>query len=124
MIKYDADGKPWSAYGGDFGDTPNDRQFCMNGLVFADRTPHPALYEAKHVQQFFQFRLLPGEERRIEVQSEYLFRHSDNEILRWMLAQEGNQLASGEVVLDIAPQGDKLSCYLHSRSRKPQGSFG
>ncbi|TJS70461.1 hypothetical protein C9Z16_23135, partial [Escherichia coli] len=21
-----------SAYGGDFGDTPNDRQFCMNGL--------------------------------------------------------------------------------------------
>lgn len=40
LIKYDADGKPWSAYGGDFGDTPNDRQFCMNGLVFADRTPH------------------------------------------------------------------------------------
>ncbi|EOX8560045.1 beta-galactosidase [Salmonella enterica subsp. diarizonae] len=108
LIKYDADGKPWSAYGGDFGDTPNDRQFCMNGLVFADRTPHPALYEAKHVQQFFQFRLLPGEERRIEVQSEYLFRHSDNEILRWMLAQEGNQLASGEVVLDIAPQGRQI----------------
>lgn len=108
LIKYDADDKPWSAYGGDFGDTPNDRQFCMNGLVFADRTPHPALYEAKHVQQFFQFRLLPGEERRIEVQSEYLFRHSDNEILRWMLAQEGNQLASGEVVLDIAPQGRQI----------------
>lgn len=108
LIKYDADGKPWSAYGGDFGDTPNDRQFCMNGMVFADRTPHPALYEAKHVQQFFQFRLLPGEERRIEVQSEYLFRHSDNEILRWMLAQEGNQLASGEVVLDIAPQGRQI----------------
>lgn len=45
------------AYGGDFGDTPNDRQFCMNGLVFADRTPHPALTEAKHQQQYFQFRL-------------------------------------------------------------------
>ncbi|EAM9237997.1 beta-galactosidase [Salmonella enterica subsp. arizonae] len=108
LIKYDADGKPWYAYGGDFGDTPNDRQFCMNGLVFADRTPHPALYEAKHAQQFFQFRLLPGEERRIEVLSEYLFRHSDNEILRWTLAQEGNQLASGEVVLDIAPQGRQI----------------
>lgn len=108
LIKYDADGKPWSAYGGDFGDTPNDRQFCMNGLVFADRTPHPALYEAKHAQQFFQFRLLPGEERRIEVLSEYLFRHSDNEILRWTLAQEGNPLASGEVVLDIAPQGRQI----------------
>ncbi|MCU8651278.1 beta-galactosidase, partial [Escherichia coli] len=58
LIKYDEEGHPWSAYGGDFGDTPNDRQFCMNGLVFADRTPHPALTEAKHAQQFFQFRLL------------------------------------------------------------------
>ncbi|GFR49336.1 hypothetical protein Agub_g11298 [Astrephomene gubernaculifera] len=37
------------AYGGDFGDTPNDGQFCCNGLVFPDRSPHPALYEAKAV---------------------------------------------------------------------------
>lgn len=87
LIKYDENGKAWSAYGGDFGDTPNDRQFCMNGLVFADRTPHPALYEAKHVQQFFQFTLLPGPKRQIEVTSEYLFRHSDNEVLHWSIAQ-------------------------------------
>ena len=32
--------------GGDFGDTPNDAQFCCNGLVFPDRSPHPAYYEA------------------------------------------------------------------------------
>lgn len=31
------------AYGGDFGDTPNDRQFCLNGLVFPDRTLHPGM---------------------------------------------------------------------------------
>lgn len=84
LIKYDENGNPWSAYGGDFGDTPNDRQFCMNGLVFADRTPHPALTEAKHQQQFFQFRLSG---RTIEVTSEYLFRHSDNEFLRWMASR-------------------------------------
>lgn len=105
LIKYDDEGKPWSAYGGDFGDTPNDRQFCMNGVVFADRTPHPALYEAKHAQQFFQFRLLPGAERKIEVTSEYLFRHSDNEILRWTIALDGKPVATGDAVLDIAPQG-------------------
>lgn len=108
LIKYDDKGNPWSAYGGDFGDTPNDRQFCMNGLVFADRTPHPSLYEAKHAQQFFQFTLLPGAQRQIEISSEYLFRHSDNEILRWTLALEGNPIASGEVTLDIAPQGRQL----------------
>ncbi|MGI3450428.1 beta-galactosidase [Citrobacter arsenatis] len=108
LIKYDENGKAWSAYGGDFGDTPNDRQFCMNGLVFADRTPHPALYEAKHEQQFFQFALLPGAERQIEVTSEYLFRRSDNEVLHWSIAQDGNPLAAGEIVLDIAPQGRQV----------------
>ncbi|WP_204526521.1 beta-galactosidase [Citrobacter cronae] len=108
LIKHDDNGKAWSAYGGDFGDTPNDRQFCMNGLVFADRTPHPALYEAKHEQQFFQFTLLPGAERQIEVTSEYLFRHSDNEVLHWSIAQDGNPLAAGQIVLDIAPQGRQV----------------
>jgi len=108
LTKYDENGKAWSAYGGDFGDTPNDRQFCMNGLVFADRTPHPALYEAKHEQQFFQFTLLPGPERQIEVTSEYLFRRSDNEVLHWSIALDGNPLAAGEIVLDIAPQGRQV----------------
>lgn len=108
LIKHDENGKAWSAYGGDFGDTPNDRQFCMNGLVFADRTPHPALYEAKHEQQFFQFTLLPGAERQIEVTSEYLFRRSDNEVLHWSIAQDGNPLAAGEIILDIAPQGRQV----------------
>ncbi len=108
LTKYDENGKAWSAYGGDFGDTPNDRQFCMNGLVFADRTPHPALYEAKHEQQFFQFTLLPGAERQIEVTSEYLFRRSDNEVLHWSIALDGNPLAAGEIILDIAPQGRQV----------------
>ncbi|WP_153753677.1 MULTISPECIES: beta-galactosidase [unclassified Citrobacter] len=108
LTKYDENGKAWSAYGGDFGDTPNDRQFCMNGLVFADRTPHPALYEAKHEQQFFQFTLLPGAECQIEVTSEYLFRRSDNEVLHWSIALDGNPLAAGEIILDIAPQGRQV----------------
>ena len=108
LIKYDDEGNPWSAYGGDFGDTPNDRQFCMDGLVFADRTPHPSLFEAKHTQQFFQFTLLPGAKRQIEVTSEYLFRQSGNEILHWSIALEGNPIASGEVALDIAPQGRQV----------------
>lgn len=108
LIKYDENGNAWSAYGGDFGDTPNDRQFCMNGLVFADRTPHPALYEAKHEQQFFQFALLPGAKCQIEVTSEYLFRHSDNEVLHWSLALDGKLLTSGVTSLDIPPQGRQV----------------
>jgi beta-galactosidase len=105
LIKHDADGQPFSAYGGDFGDTPNDRQFCMDGLVFADRTPHPALYEAKHAQQFFQFELQRGASLRLIVTSEYLFRHSDNERLEWTIKQGGQVLLSGKSILDIPPEG-------------------
>ncbi|HVV38572.1 MAG TPA: glycoside hydrolase family 2 TIM barrel-domain containing protein [Acidimicrobiales bacterium] len=37
------------AYGGDFGDYPNDGAFCMNGLVDTFRVPHPSLLELAHV---------------------------------------------------------------------------
>ena len=42
-------------YGGDFGDKPNDGNFCINGLVAPDRTPHPHYYEVQHVYQPLQF---------------------------------------------------------------------
>ncbi|MCZ2996053.1 hypothetical protein NYY81_18655, partial [Acinetobacter baumannii] len=87
------DGERYMAYGGDFGDTPNDRQFCMNGLVFADRTPHPSLFEAQRAQQFFQFSLLSTAPLRLQIQSEYLFRHSDNEQLVWRIEQDGKVIS-------------------------------
>ncbi len=108
LIGHDERGQPFSAYGGDFGDRPNDRQFCMNGLVFADRTPHPALYEAQRAQQFFQFSLLRETPLQVEVASEYLFRTSDNERLIWTVKQDGHVLARGEALLDISPQGKQL----------------
>ena len=41
---------PCYGYGGDFGDDAcHDSQFCVNGLVFPDRQPHPALEEAKYL---------------------------------------------------------------------------
>jgi beta-galactosidase len=39
------DGTRRWAYGGDFGDEPNDGNFCIDGIVFPDRTPKPALWE-------------------------------------------------------------------------------
>ncbi|CAM9703709.1 unnamed protein product, partial [Heterosigma akashiwo] len=45
------DGREYWAYGGDFGDSPNDEQFNINGVVFPDRAPHPCLQEVKYLQQ-------------------------------------------------------------------------
>ncbi len=41
------DGSYHYTYGGDFGDTPNDGNFCVDGLVYPDRTPHTGFLEAK-----------------------------------------------------------------------------
>ena len=58
LIKYDDKGNKYWAYGGDFGpkDVPSDENFCMNGLVNPDRTPHPTLFELKKVYQPVYFK--------------------------------------------------------------------
>lgn len=43
------------AYGGDFGDMPNDGPFCLNGLIAPDRKPHPHYYEVQYVYQPLSF---------------------------------------------------------------------
>ncbi|HPD02345.1 MAG TPA: glycoside hydrolase family 2 TIM barrel-domain containing protein, partial [Clostridia bacterium] len=50
-------GKTEWRYGGDFGDKPNDGNFAFNGIVRADRSPNPALYEVKRVYQKAAFSL-------------------------------------------------------------------
>ena len=42
-MKEGKDGVKHWAYGGDFGDVPHDLNFCLNGLIWPDRNPHPAL---------------------------------------------------------------------------------
>ena len=48
-------GLEYWAYGGDFGDQPNDGPFCINGLIAPDRKPHPHYYEVQHVYQPLTF---------------------------------------------------------------------
>ncbi|MGF1531023.1 MAG: glycoside hydrolase family 2 TIM barrel-domain containing protein [Puniceicoccaceae bacterium] len=45
------DGTEFWAYGGDFGDKPHDANFVCDGLVWPDRSPHPALFELKKLAQ-------------------------------------------------------------------------
>jgi beta-galactosidase len=51
LLKKDAAGQEYWAYGGDFGDTPNDNVLNCNGLVWPNRVPKPALYEFKKLAQ-------------------------------------------------------------------------
>jgi beta-galactosidase len=51
LRREDSRGRVDWAYGGDFGDEPNDRNFCINGMVGPDGTPHPAMFEWQKIAQ-------------------------------------------------------------------------
>ena len=51
VTKKTKDGREFFAYGGDFGDKPNDLNFCINGTITADRKPKPAMWECKKIFQ-------------------------------------------------------------------------
>lgn len=107
-------------YGGDFGDTPNDRQFSLNGLVFPDRTPKPALAEAKYWQQYYQFEIIKdsiGNPVAFRVTSEFLSRKSDNEYLTYELSTGKEKIFEDKVVLSLNP-GESLEIELPEISNR------
>ncbi|WP_378081067.1 beta-galactosidase [Aeromonas bestiarum] len=123
LDKQTDDGRHYWAYGGDFGDQPNDRQFCCNGLLFPDRTPHPALFEAKRAQQPFVLTLQSQAPLRVEIRSEYLFRSTDNELLRWQLCENGLVLQQGECPLSLAPRASVVQTLLDALPAFAAGSL-
>ena len=90
------------AYGGDYGDKPNDGNFCVNGVVAADHTLTAKAMQVKHSYQPAQFSL-DGE--MLEIRNE-LF-HTDISKrceLVWTIARDGEAVATGTADLpSIAP---------------------
>ncbi len=95
------DGTERLAYGGDFGDEPNDGAFCCNGLVAADRTPHPSLLELAKVTQPVAISLVDPARGVIEVRNEHAFVDLTWLQPSWAVQVDGKVHASGE----LAPLG-------------------
>ena len=89
LRKKSPDGKEFWAYGGDFGDKPNDGNFCCNGLVQPDRKPNPSLYEVKKVYQ--RIHVLPVDilAGKFRIYNEYDFLNLDFADIRWELTADG-----------------------------------
>ena len=89
------DGVQYWGYGGDFGDEPNDKQFCINGLFFPDRTPHPASFEAKYLQQPLMITLQADQ---VQVHNRYAFTDLDQLKFHWcVVLDNGYTLAAGNI---------------------------
>ena len=80
------------AYGGDFGDRPNDRGFCADGLLFADRTASPKLQEVQYLYQ--PVKILP-ERGGVRLVNRNLFAGLADYVLLYTLERDGALIASG-----------------------------
>lgn len=95
------DGREHFAYGGDFGDKPNDANFVCDGMVSADRVPHPACIEHHRLAQPIGFVLqsCKGRSAVIRITNEHDFTSLDPRRLRavWRLRADGRIFTRGEV---------------------------
>lgn len=94
------------AYGGDWGDNPNDNSFCQNGLVSPDRTPQPEIKEVKYQYQNFWFSADTEQinNRTISVYNENNFKNLSDYTVRWELLKNGLVVNDGIVEdTNVAP---------------------
>ena len=110
----------WLAYGGDFGDKPNDDNFNCNGIVAADRTYHPGAYEVKHAYQPVHVDAWDWGTKTAKIYNAYRFSTLDHLNAHWIVTKDGKIVKDGivdlkgfepdttrEVKLD-APDGDAI----------------
>ncbi|MHC4960585.1 MAG: beta-galactosidase, LacZ type [Planctomycetota bacterium] len=105
LRRTDENGRMWWAYGGDFGDKPNNDNFCMNGLVMPDRVPNPSLYEVKKVYQYIKFKPVDLSAGKVQVYNKYAFRSLDFVDALWELTADGKIIQKGSLPkLSLAAQ--------------------
>ena len=90
----DKDGKRIIAFGGDFGDYPNDGQFVMNGCVLSDRTREPGYYEIRHVFQNWTA-FATNDPSKIALKNKNYFVDSENVFCEWIAFRDGRQEGKG-----------------------------
>ncbi len=103
----DARGGEFFAYGGDWGDFPNDGDFCVDGLLWPDRRPYPGLLEYKKILEPLTAELADATGQAVVVTNRRHFRALDDLRGEWTLTEDGRVVAEGDLdVRGIAP-GEK-----------------
>ncbi len=112
-------GEEWWAYGGDFNDFPNDGNFCVDGLNWADRTPYPGLIEYKKILEPVHVEALDLAAGRVKIVNRYAFRSLRHLEGRWRITRDGEVIQQGRMpTLDVPPGGEAL---LNLYDRLPAG---
>ncbi len=101
--------KEYFKYGGDYGDYPNDGNFCCNGLVMPDRTLNPSMYEVRKVYNNIDFIDEDVENGMIRIKNKFAFISTDEFDFKWELTKNGRVIQTGDLnVYPIEPQHERV----------------
>lgn len=105
----DEAGRKYWAYGGDLGSQnyTNDENFCHNGLVYADRTPHPGAFEVKKVYQDILFEAVDVKNGLIEIINDFGFTNLDQYNFKYQVLENGKIIKEGSVDVALLPKSKK-----------------
>ncbi len=97
------------AYGGGFGEFPNDHYFIHKGVVFSDRSPKPHYPEMKRVYQWIGIAPEDLNTGKVKIRNKYAFISLDKFKASWTLSEDGKTLEEGAWgTLDLAPGAEKV----------------
>ncbi|MGF7232556.1 glycoside hydrolase family 2 TIM barrel-domain containing protein [Arachidicoccus sp.] len=100
---------PITAYGGGFGEVPNDHYFIHKGVVFSDRSPKPQYPELKHAYQWITIREKDRQAKEFLIKNRYQFTNLDSLNAKWELSENGKTISLGPLkVGSIAPGQEKV----------------
>ena len=107
LRQIEPEGQSTFLYGGDFGDIPNDGNFCINGLVNPDRKPHPALQELKYWLQPVQLLVVDIKAGLISLQNRFSFLDLEHLNGGYLIKIEGKVLSQGSLDLSGCHPGSQ-----------------
>ena len=120
----DTEGNVYWAYGGDFGDEPNDANFCCDGIIGPDRNPHPALEELKYLAQPFMISLVSFAQSRLRIENGLWFTGLDRYTADFEVVRDGEIIQqSGFPLSDIDENGETVIPLDHDSLELPGEYF-
>ncbi|MCP1223257.1 beta-galactosidase subunit alpha [Sebaldella sp. S0638] len=106
----DENGNPYYKYGGDFGDNPNNSNFCIDGLLMPDRTPSPSLSEYKKVIEPVKTDAVDLNNGILRLTSRYDFINLNILTMFYSIHKDNEVIKSGRLELDINARDVKDVC--------------
>lgn len=117
----DQEGHSIWAYGGDMGyvGVPNDSNFCANGLVAADRSLHPHIWEVKKVYQYVHCEPVPFADNKLLVTNRHDFIDLSGYYMRWTIEADGEEIQTGEFDFPVIPPHSQMEIVVPFRKIEP-----